>query len=100
MLRGRRPLLICETAEVAQTLHTVWVDGNRGLMHHPAIQTGWGGGWWTQLVRELDIPVDVTRYKTPRSVDFIDALPRNATGKVLKTDLREPHWQGRDRRVG
>jgi acyl-CoA synthetase (AMP-forming)/AMP-acid ligase II len=39
-------------------------------------------------------------YKTPSSVDFVDALPRNATGKVLKTVLREPYWQGRDRRVG
>jgi acyl-CoA synthetase (AMP-forming)/AMP-acid ligase II len=38
-------------------------------------------------------------YKRPRSVDFIDALPRNLSGKVLKKDLREPHWRGRDRRV-
>jgi len=28
-------------------------------------------------------------YKKPQSVDFIDALPRNAAGKVLKTRLRE-----------
>ena len=27
-------------------------------------------------------------------------LPRNATGKILKRDLREPHWQGHDRRIG
>ncbi|MDJ0787738.1 MAG: long-chain-fatty-acid--CoA ligase [Myxococcota bacterium] len=39
-------------------------------------------------------------YKCPRSVDFIDALPRNPSGKVLKKDLREPYWQGHDRRVG
>lgn len=39
-------------------------------------------------------------YKVPRSVDFIDSLPRNATGKVLKTTLREPYWQGHSRRVG
>ncbi len=39
-------------------------------------------------------------YKQPRSVDFIDALPRNPTGKVLKKDLREPYWKGHDRRVG
>jgi acyl-CoA synthetase (AMP-forming)/AMP-acid ligase II len=39
-------------------------------------------------------------YKAPRSVDFVDVLPRNATGKVQKTVLREPHWQGRDRRIG
>jgi fatty-acyl-CoA synthase len=39
-------------------------------------------------------------YKQPRSVDFIDALPRNPSGKVLKKDLREPYWKGHGRRVG
>lgn len=41
----------------------------------------------------------IAGYKTPKSVDFIEALPRNASGKVLKRDLREPYWAGRDRRV-
>ena len=39
-------------------------------------------------------------YKQPRSVDFIDELPRNPSGKVLKKDLREPYWAGHGRRVG
>lgn len=38
-------------------------------------------------------------YKRPRSVDFIDALPRNASGKLLKRELREPYWAGYARRV-
>lgn len=38
-------------------------------------------------------------YKRPRSVDFIDKLPRNASGKLLKRTLREPYWQGLERRV-
>jgi long-chain acyl-CoA synthetase len=38
-------------------------------------------------------------YKLPKSVDFIDALPRNPSGKILKKDLREPYWAGRERRV-
>ncbi len=38
-------------------------------------------------------------YKCPTSVDFIDALPRNPTGKVLKKDLREPYWAGHTRRI-
>ena len=38
-------------------------------------------------------------FKRPRSVDFIDALPRNASGKLLKRTLREPYWQGYARRV-
>jgi acyl-CoA synthetase (AMP-forming)/AMP-acid ligase II len=39
-------------------------------------------------------------YKRPRSVDFIDALPRNPSGKVLKRELREKYWAGRTRQVG
>ncbi len=39
-------------------------------------------------------------FKCPTSVDWTDMLPRNPSGKVLKKDLREPFWEGRDRRVG
>jgi acyl-CoA synthetase (AMP-forming)/AMP-acid ligase II len=39
-------------------------------------------------------------FKLPKSVDFVDELPRNASMKVLKTVLREPYWVGRDRAVG
>jgi acyl-CoA synthetase (AMP-forming)/AMP-acid ligase II len=38
-------------------------------------------------------------YKCPKRVDLVDALPRTATGKVQKFELREPFWQGRDRTV-
>lgn len=38
-------------------------------------------------------------YKRPASVDIVDALPRNAAGKILKRTLREPYWAGRDRAV-
>ncbi|TGN98888.1 AMP-binding protein [Burkholderia sp. USMB20] len=37
--------------------------------------------------------------KAPKSVDFIAALPRSTAGKVLKKDLREQYWQGRQRRI-
>lgn len=39
-------------------------------------------------------------YKIPRQLEVVDALPRNASGKVLKNVLREPFWLGEDRRVG
>jgi long-chain acyl-CoA synthetase len=39
-------------------------------------------------------------FKLPKSVDFTDVLPRNPSGKLLKRVLREPHWQGVDRRIG
>jgi long-chain acyl-CoA synthetase len=38
-------------------------------------------------------------YKCPTSVDFVAALPRNPSGKVLKKDLRAPYWAGRQRRI-
>ena len=36
-------------------------------------------------------------YKRPTQVGFLTALPRNASGKVLKRELRAPFWHGRDR---
>ncbi len=41
----------------------------------------------------------IAGYKCPKSVDFIDALPRNPSGKVLRRELREPYWKGKDRAV-
>jgi acyl-CoA synthetase (AMP-forming)/AMP-acid ligase II len=38
-------------------------------------------------------------FKCPTGVTIVEALPRNATGKVLRAALREPFWVGRDRRV-
>ena len=38
-------------------------------------------------------------YKCPTSVDWVEALPRNPSGKVLKKDLRAPFWEGRERFV-
>ena len=41
----------------------------------------------------------IAGYKCPRSVAFVEALPLSGAGKVLKTKLREPFWQGRQRNV-
>jgi acyl-CoA synthetase (AMP-forming)/AMP-acid ligase II len=38
-------------------------------------------------------------YKCPKRVDFVESLPRTATGKLQKFKLREPYWAGRDRQV-
>jgi fatty-acyl-CoA synthase len=37
------------------------------------------------------VKADLARYKVPREVEFVDELPRNATGKVLKKELKERH---------
>jgi fatty-acyl-CoA synthase len=49
--------------------------------------------------------IDFTRehlahFKCPTSVSFIESLPRTATGKLQKFLIREPYWQGVERRVG
>jgi acyl-CoA synthetase (AMP-forming)/AMP-acid ligase II len=41
----------------------------------------------------------LAHYKCPRSVDILDALPRNPTGKILKRELRQRYWKGHDRAV-
>jgi acyl-CoA synthetase (AMP-forming)/AMP-acid ligase II len=41
----------------------------------------------------------LAHFKSPRSVDIVDALPRNPTGKILKRELRAPYWEDRDRSV-
>jgi fatty-acyl-CoA synthase len=41
----------------------------------------------------------IAGYKAPTSVDFVDVIPRTATGKVQKFKLREPYWADRDRQV-
>jgi len=39
------------------------------------------------------------RFKLPKTVDFVDRLPREANGKLLKRKLRDPYWEGVDRRI-
>jgi fatty-acyl-CoA synthase len=41
----------------------------------------------------------IAGFKTPKTVDFIPALPRNPSGKILRRNLRDPYWAGKDRQV-
>jgi len=42
----------------------------------------------------------IARYKCPKSLDVVPSpLPRSAAGKILKTELRAPHWKNRARQV-
>ncbi|WP_447763202.1 long-chain-fatty-acid--CoA ligase [Sphingopyxis panaciterrae] len=71
----------------------------------------WGEAVMALIVVSADLtpdPADViawareriATYKAPKQVEFIDALPRNPSGKVLRRELRAPYWEGRDRAVG
>jgi acyl-CoA synthetase (AMP-forming)/AMP-acid ligase II len=41
----------------------------------------------------------MAHFKCPKSVEFLDTLPRNPSGKLLKYVLRQPYWAGRERQV-
>jgi long-chain acyl-CoA synthetase len=41
----------------------------------------------------------VARFKLPKRVEFAPSLPRNAAGKILRRELREPYWAGMTRRI-
>ena len=42
---------------------------------------------------------NIASYKKPKSVDFLDELPKNNNGKILKRELRAKYWEGKDRKV-
>jgi acyl-CoA synthetase (AMP-forming)/AMP-acid ligase II len=41
----------------------------------------------------------IAGFKKPKSVEFVEKLPRNLTGKILRRELREKYWQGEERKV-
>ena len=41
----------------------------------------------------------IAGFKAPTSIDFVETIPRTATGKVQKFKLRESYWSGRDKQV-
>src|SRR2546423_4006853 len=53
------------------------------------VVTGSGGPSEDDI--KAKVKTDLARYKVPREVEFLDELPRNATGKVLKKELKEMH---------
>ncbi len=41
----------------------------------------------------------LARYKCPRSIDFVEQMPRDPNGKLYKRKLRDPYWEKRERRI-
>ena len=53
------------------------------------------------LTRELlaFLASRVAKFKLPRTIDYVDELPRDPNGKLYKRKLRDPYWAGRDRAI-
>lgn len=42
----------------------------------------------------------IAAYKVPKTLEFVESLPHNAVGKVVKREVRERYWSAMARRVG
>ena len=64
-----------------------------GALHHQGICGFWKHGLngTPELIEELQglVKQRITPYKYPRRIEFLDELPKNATGKLLRYKLRE-----------
>lgn len=89
------------------------------ILQHPAVQEaaviGIPDEEWGESVKALvvlkpgksatekeiiDFCMDsLSSFKKPKSVEFLDELPKNPAGKILKSELREKYWRGRERNI-
>ena len=55
----------------------------------------------TELLEQLmtHCRESLASYKCPRSIDFVPELPRDPNGKLYKRMLRDPYWEGRERKI-
>jgi acyl-CoA synthetase (AMP-forming)/AMP-acid ligase II len=93
------------------------IEVEDALMSHPSVKEvaviGIPDDKWGELITALVVRADevssedliahcrkwLAGYKCPKRIDFVDELPRTATGKLQKFKLREPFWKDRERQV-
>jgi acyl-CoA synthetase (AMP-forming)/AMP-acid ligase II len=65
---------------------------------------------WGEAIHAVAIPTDtrtpsideirefcqgkVADYEIPKSIDYVEELPRTSTGKIIREDVREEYWDG------
>ncbi len=100
-----------------ETVYSTEVE--HALFEHPAVREaavyGVPDDTWGEAVRAAVVPLAqgavgaedliafcrerIARYKCPRVIDLVQALPRTGSGKIDKKALREPFWAGRTRKI-
>ncbi|WTW92330.1 AMP-binding protein [Streptomycetaceae bacterium NBC_01309] len=93
------------------------IEVEDALTAHPAVREaaviGTPDEKWGELVTGLVVADDgvtaedliahcrtrLAGYKCPKRIEFVESLPRTATGKLQKFRLREPYWAGKERQV-
>jgi acyl-CoA synthetase (AMP-forming)/AMP-acid ligase II len=113
-LRDRAKDIIISGGENIST-----VEIEHGIESHPAVQEAavigipdekWGERPKAFVVRKSGAEVDeaemisylrthIARYKVPKSIEFVEQLPRTSTGKIQKFELREKEWAGHSSRI-
>lgn len=76
-------------------------DDEWGEQVKAAVELAPGQAASDELARELVAFARdrLAHYKAPKSIDFADALPRLPSGKLATRELKDPYWQGRERRI-
>lgn len=89
------------------------------LYQHPAVKEvaviGVPDPYWVERVHAVVVPKEgmtvsseeliefckqrIARYKAPKSVEFVDSLPKTPSGKILKREIREKYWKEMERKV-
>ncbi|WP_436789359.1 AMP-binding protein [Yinghuangia sp. YIM S10712] len=93
------------------------IEVEDALAAHPGVREvaviGTPDEKWGELVTGLVVAADdvtaedlvahcrtrLAGYKCPKRIEFVESLPRTATGKLQKFKLREPYWAGHERQV-
>ena len=95
------------------------IEVEAALAQHPAVLMSavvgvphpeWGEAVHAEVVLRAQEPASeddliafvksrIGSYKAPKSVKFVDQLPLSPVGKVLRRKVRQPYWEGRERRI-